>query len=62
MVSKVKNRKVGAHTLRHTFATWAMDRDVPLKAIQIQLGHRDPNTTARYTSLPKQFYNLVNQM
>lgn len=51
MLSKVTSRKKGAHTLRHTFATLAIMRDVPLPAIQKQLGHEDPNTTAGYTHL-----------
>lgn len=51
MLRKVKNRKKGGHTLRHTFATLALHRKVKLKAIQMQLGHKDPNTTALYTHL-----------
>jgi site-specific recombinase XerD len=51
MLVKVLSRKKGGHTLRHTFATLAIMRDVPLKAIQKQLGHQDPNTTTKYTHL-----------
>jgi site-specific recombinase XerD len=51
MLVKVKSQKKGGHTLRHTFATLAIMRDVPLSAIQMQLGHEDPNTTAGYTHL-----------
>jgi len=36
------------HTLRHTFATWAARKGVPLYAIGGALGHASPNTTKRY--------------
>ncbi|MCA6431518.1 MAG: tyrosine-type recombinase/integrase [Cytophagales bacterium] len=51
MARKVRSRKKGGHMFRHTFATLAAMRDVPMKAIQMQLGHKDPNTTAGYTHL-----------
>ncbi|MCW4464632.1 tyrosine-type recombinase/integrase [Glutamicibacter sp. MNS18] len=40
--------KVSPHSLRHTFATVALDRDVPLHALQDSMGHADPRTTRRY--------------
>ena len=48
MAKKVKSRKKGAHMLRHTFATLAMNRDVPIKALQMQMGHKSFDTTAQY--------------
>jgi integrase/recombinase XerD len=39
------------HILRHTFATMAIRRGVPLPAVQRILGHRDIKTTQVYTHL-----------
>lgn len=36
------------HSLRHTFATLALDADVPLADVQDAMGHKDPRTTQRY--------------
>lgn len=41
-------RKVGVHTLRHTFATHAVAAGVPLSVVSRQLGHADIRTTMRY--------------
>ncbi|MEP2668848.1 MAG: tyrosine-type recombinase/integrase [Cyclobacteriaceae bacterium] len=51
ILSKVKDRKMGAHTLRHTFATYLMNHGTPLKGIQQQLGHESLATTQKYTHL-----------
>ena len=37
-----------AHWLRHTHATRAAERDVPLDVLQDSLGQEDPRTTGRY--------------
>jgi integrase/recombinase XerD len=37
------------HTLRHTFATALLDRDVNLRTVQELLGHARPETTVIYT-------------
>ena len=34
-----------AHWLRHTFATRAIERDVPMEVVQAQLGHANISTT-----------------
>jgi len=44
-------RKIGWHTLRHTFASHLAQNGVPLKAIQELLGHSDIATTMRYAHL-----------
>lgn len=40
--------KASAHWLRHTHATRAAERNVPLDVLQENLGQTDPRTTARY--------------
>jgi integrase len=44
-------RKIGWHTLRHTFASHLVMRGVPLTAVQMLMGHSSVNTTMRYTHL-----------
>jgi integrase len=40
--------RASAHWLRHTHATRAAERSVPLDVLQENLGQSDPRTTARY--------------
>jgi integrase len=44
-------RKIGWHTLRHTFASHLAGNNVPMKAIQELLGHSDIVTTMRYSHI-----------
>jgi integrase/recombinase XerD len=39
---------ISPHSLRHGFATAALDADVPLRDVQDAMGHADPRTTRRY--------------
>jgi site-specific recombinase XerD len=41
-------KKITPHSLRHAYATLALDAGVPLRDVQTDLGHRDPRTTRRY--------------
>ena len=41
-------KRVGPHTLRHTFITAALDAGVPLRDVQEAASHADPRTTMRY--------------
>ena len=38
-------RGATTHWLRHTFATRAIEREVPMEVVQAQLGHTSINTT-----------------
>jgi site-specific recombinase XerD len=39
------------HSLRHSFATWAVDADVNIRVIQELLGHKRIETTLRYAKV-----------
>lgn len=47
------NKRVTAHTLRHSFATHLVLRGVDIRSIQQLLGHADVKTTEIYTELAR---------
>ena len=44
----ITDRNVSPHSLRHTATTLALDEKVPIRDVQVQMGHSSTETTARY--------------
>jgi site-specific recombinase XerD len=60
------HKKVSVRHLRHSYATHLLEAGVPLRFVQLYLGHDDPKTTMIYTRLIKQDLaeptRLINQV
>lgn len=48
------NKRVGPHTLRHSFATRVLELGYDIRTVQELLGHKDVQTTQIYTHVLKQ--------
>jgi len=50
-----RRQRVVFHTLRHTFATWLVQRRVPIATVGQLLGHADVRMTMRYAQFAPDF-------
>ena len=60
------HKKISIHSLRHAYGTHLVEEGLNLRAIQQELGHDSPKTTAIYTQLTEpvqqQTTKLINKM
>ncbi len=55
--------EVHPHKLRHTFATFLVDKGVDIRVIQAFLGHASPNTSARYAKVRDDLmFKVINEI
>ena len=57
-VAKI-DKPVSMHTLRHSFATHLLEQKVDIRVIQVMLGHKKLETTARYVQVATEILREV---
>ena len=53
------DKRVSLHTLRHCFATHLLEQKVDIRVIQVLLGHKKLDTTARYSQVASSILRAV---
>ena len=51
------HKHVSIHSLRHSYATHLIEAGLNLRSLQLQHGHSEPQTTARYVHLSEKSQN-----